>query len=742
MLPLFVITIFLGSALLFLVQPLIAKAVLPLLGGSPAVWNTAMVFFQGALLAGYGYAHALARARPRAQLTIHALVALGTLALLPIALPAWEPPAAAWPVFWLLGALTVAVGGPFFVLAANAPLLQFWFSQTTHLRARDPYFLYAASNAGSLLALLAYPLLLEPTVGLAGQRVAWSIAFGVFVALMLTCRVVAGRERAPHPEEASTPAPPDPDEGAPPLTWRRRLLWLVLAAVPSSLLLGATQYVTTDVAAVPLLWVVPLAIYLATFILAFSPRNRIGLDSIARLLPIVAIAIAVAFLLDARRPIAVLTAIHLLGLFLACLLCHTRLANDRPRATHLTEFYLLIALGGVLGGSFNALLAPVLFDVFAEYPIAVALACALIPRKPPRADEPKAEGIRRRVLDLALPAVLIGAMFWADWEFERAGIIGGVLIEIVLVGVPALACYAMSRRPPRFALAIAGLMLFGILDPDFGERTLLRTRTFFGVHTVTRTGTALGPALRLRHGTTAHGVQSETGTDRREPTLYYTREGPLGDVFRELRSRGEPLHVGAVGMGVGAVAGYARPGDRFTFYEIDPEVIWIARDWGRFTYLPGAPAGTIDVVVGDARLKLTDAPDDSYDLIVLDAFTSDAIPAHLLTVEALRVYLDKLAPGGLLAFHLSNQHLDLTSVVRGIAEAEGLPVRVRVDSPDPGPPPLLHHRVPSTWAIVAREAADLGGLRTSGEWLATAPDAPTRLWTDDYSDIFTILRWF
>lgn len=745
MLPLFTITIFLGSALLFLVQPMIAKAVLPVLGGSPAVWNTAMVFFQASLLAGYLYTHGLARLRRVPQASVHVVVALGCLALLPIGLPAWDPPASSWPIAWVLGALAVAVGAPFFLLASNAPLLQLWFSRTSHFQARDPYFLYAASNAGSLLALAAYPVLVEPLLGLRAQRLAWSVAFAVFVALMLACRVVAWRaaRSGEHPAERSD----EPDEpAAHPVAWRRRLLWVLLAAVPSSLLLGATQYISTDIAAVPLLWVVPLAIYLLTFILAFAKRARVSTKSLARLLPIIATAMAVAFLLHARQPIAVLMAMHLLGLFIASMLCHQRLANDRPAPARLTEFYLLIAVGGVLGGAFNALLAPVVFDVVAEYPIAIALACALIPGARD-AEEPASTRVKRRALDVALPALLIGALAFIDWQLDTVGIVGGLIIQLGLIGLPAAACYLMSKRPIRFALALAGLMIFSLFNDPYGERTLERHRTFFGVHTIVRDETPPeGDVLRLSHGTTTHGVQLAEGPNRREPTLYYTREGPLGDVFREMQARHDSLSVAAVGLGVGAAAAYARPDDSFDFYEIDPAVARIASDWARFTFLPDAPGDT-RVILGDARLKLEDAPDNAYDLIILDAFTSDAIPVHLLTREALQLYLRKLASGGVIAFHLSNRYLELTRVVDGLADAEGLTLRVRVD---PGPPDAsadaggleFPFRAPSTWAVLGRDTDALGRLATSGTWLPPDADSTPKLWTDDYSDILSLLLWF
>lgn len=725
MLLLYTLTIFLGAALLFLVQPMVARMLLPLLGGSPAVWNTCMLFFQAALLAGYLWAHASLRALgPRCQAAIHAPLMLLAILALPIALPAGEPPVEGTPIPWLLSALALAVGLPFLAVASAGPVLQRWFSATDHPAARDPYFLYAASNAGSLAGLLAYPALLEPLLTLRQQSTLFTAGYTLFALATLACALTLRK----GPASPTPAAPPTAADDAPP-TWRERALWILLAFAPSSLMLGATQYLSTDIAAIPLLWVIPLALYLITFILAFARRELIPLESVARLLPIVTVALALAFLLEARRPAWVLILLHLAMLFFGALLCHQRLAAARPRASRLTEFYLLISLGGVLGGVFNALAAPALFDTVLEYPIAIVLVCLLRPRT----GEPSSA--RRLLADLAAPAALAVYLLIAAEAVGPQGTSPGP-VRILAYGLPALGCFLLSRRVLPFGAAVAALLGVATLLPATGGRALLTERTFFGVH---RVGVELdGTTKVLYHGTTVHGVQMSDQEGRARPATYYHPAGPIGQLFAALQGDPRLDRVGLVGMGVGSLAAYGEPGQRWTFFEIDPAVVRIARDSGHFSYLADGRART-DVVLGDGRRSLARCPDGEFGLIVLDAFSSDAIPVHLLTREAVALYRSKLRPGGLLAFHISNRHLDLWPVLGAIARDLGMTGFIADDTA--GDDRFDHEgKTASIWVVLADAPAHGAPLLRTDLWQPFAPAAAGPLWTDERSNLLGILR--
>lgn len=747
MLPLFAIAIFMAAALLFVVQPMVARMVLPVLGGSPAVWNTAMVFFQAALLAGYLYAHLLTRRLgAKGQVIVHGVVLLLPLAALPIALPHWTPPATKFPVLWALLIFAVTVGLPFTVVATTGPLLQRWFSRTSHRSGQDPYFLYAASNVGSLLALLGYPFLFEPALGLRLQSVAWSIGYGVFALLAISCGVVMLRRPAPV-ESVTTSAEEVPDQAADkPVTWRRRVTWVALAFVPSSLMLGVTQHISTDIAAVPLLWVIPLSIYLLTFIIAFSATWRPGLGSSVKLFPVIACALAVAFLIQAREPAILLIVMHLVVLFLGAMLCHTRLADDRPDVSHVTEFYLLVALGGVLGGAFNAILAPLIFTQLLEYPIAIALVGLMMP---PRAKQgqglvpPKLD----HALDLIVPAAL--ALFLYLGAAALGSATHGLIGQLVMIGLPVLVVYLTSRRPIRFSLSLGAVLVLAELMPGMDARIVLRQRTFFGYYRVVEEpGSAEEPRrFRLLHGTTSHGVQLDDPRRADTPTSYYTEDGPVGDVMRFLQDR-RPTHRGAiVGLGIGSLAAYARKGDHLTYYEIDPAVREIAENERFFTFIPHAIArgAEIDYEIGDARLTLSRSPDDAFDFIVVDAFSSDAIPIHLLTTEAIELYFRKIRENGVLVLHISNRHLDLEPVVQAIAHRLGLKAIVRADNTEPEINPLA--RSASTWVVLARQGTDLTALRrmrgaaARGWWRPLEARPGLRAWTDDHADVMSVFIW-
>lgn len=712
------VTIFLGAALLFAVQPMAARTVLPVLGGSPAVWNTAMVFFQLALLGGYGWADASVRALGVArQAQLHAVLALATVALLPVLAPSDAPPADGSPVPWLLGTLGTMLGPFVLLLSANAPLVQRWFAASGHPTARDPYFLYAASNAGSLLALASYPLLIEPRTTLAQQWRWWSAGFALFAVLTAASALLATR-RARIIEEA-TPS-------APPISLRQRVRWLVLALVPASLLLAVTQLLSTDIAAVPLLWVLPLATYLVSFIVVFARRPPIPVAWTSAWLPYLAVPMALtSFVVLPGIPLPAIVVLQLVGLFAAAVTCHGRLAAERPPPARLTEFYFLLALGGVLGGALTALVAPLAFSWIAEYPLALVAACLLRPNASPIAT----------AREFSVPLVLGGVFFATLWAVPRLGVSDpwwSALIPYLAVSVLALLA---APRVWGFGLALATLLGLAQLAPEDRNRTLYRERTFFGVHRVVADPDGVWHSLA--HGATEHGRQPRIGSLRRLPTMYFHPSGPLGDVFRAWRSVGAGGPVAVVGLGTGTMAAYLQPGERLDFFEIDPAVVRIARDPALFSYLADSDAD-IRIVVGDGRRRLAEVPDGIYDLLILDAFSSDAVPVHLLTVEALTRYRRALTPSGVIVANQTNRHLDLVPVVGATGAAAGFEAVAR-DDRDIDDRARLLGKEASTWIALAPPGSPmLAALRAAG-WTGVAPDG-RRPWTDDHVDLIGALR--
>jgi hypothetical protein len=748
-LPLYTITIFLGAALLFLVQPMIARMLLPSLGGSPAVWNTCMVFFQAALLAGYAYAHWSVRLLgPRRQAAMHILLVLVPLLVLPVALRGGTPPAESSPIPWLLLALAATIGLPFVVAATGGPLLQRWFAATGHRAAGDPYFLYAASNAGSLLALLSYPALVEPLLTVGQQRWLWSGGYLAFALLTLGCGIIVLRSAASTgrgivaASAAASPAAGIASSAPAHVGARQRLLWVGLAFIPSSLMLGVTQYLSTDIAAVPLLWVVPLSIYLLTFIIAFSRRPRITVPLLSRILPLLAIALAIAFLIQAASPKSLLIVLHLLTFFVAALLCHLRLAQSRPATTHLTEFYLLIAVGGVMGGIFNALVAPLIFNSVAEYPIAIAL--ALLVRQPGAAAS-KGWANRPRWMrlsaDYAMPAAIGLLAFYGgyiafrlDGALRTLGVNDPLLGLLIVIGLPAFLCYLLSGRRIGLALGVGALFFVAILKSMTAGGVVYNERTFYGVHRVKYQG----PYVELVHSNTSHGVQSRLPEERFDPLAYYSRRSPIGEVFEQFQHTDLLRRVGLVGLGAGALAAYGQPGQHFTFHEIDPAVVRIARQY--FTYLEDTRTRW-DVKLGDGRLTLaTQISDGEYGLLVIDAFSSDAIPVHLITLEAMQLYMRKVGPGGIVAYHISNRYLNLLPVLERQAAALGLALIQREDRIDDA----ITARTgafTSHWVLIARQREDFGPLVRRVDWIPLSPSPRGPLWTDDFSNILSVFHF-
>jgi hypothetical protein len=736
-----VAAVFLAAALLFAVQPMSARALLPVLGGAPSVWNTCVVFFQTVLLAGYLYAHAgLARLGVARQAVLHCALLLALLPLLPPdGLAGSAPPDGASPSGWLLARLATSLGLPLLLVSSSAPLFQRWLHAGAG--ARNPYALYAASNAGSLAALLAYPTVIERWLGVEAQLRAWALGYAGLALLAIACALPLFGARGRSAEPAAAAPPQEQPGGDPPrreaLSGARRLRWVALAFAPSSLLLGTTRFLATDVAVVPLLWIVPLALYLVSFVLAFARERPIGRAAGARLLPIAGVVWALAWCTEATEPVLAVLAIHLLTLFVGALVCHAELAADRPEARDLTGFYLAVAAGGALGGAFDALVAPLAFDEIVEYPLAIVLVCLLAPAR--------GSGPRPRWSDVALaalPAAVAGGLLAAS---SLAGLEGPAR-RAATAGLPAILAYVLSDRPLRFALAIGGLVAVSGADASLRGAPLHVERSFFGVHRVTaRPPTpSSAPLHELYHGTTLHGAQRAdpaTGSPAApdEPLVYYHRAGPVGELFA---AKGpEIARVGVVGLGAGALAAYTGRGRDATFFEIDPAVARIAEDGRFFSHVAAARArgAEVRIELGDARRALG-ASDARFDLLVLDAFGSDAIPVHLLTREAFALYAERLAPRGVIACNVSSRSLDLEPVLAAVVAEGGLAGWIRRDTGVSPEESARSGRHPSEWVAIARARADLAPLLAGGRWQPLARGAATA-WTDDRADLLAALRW-
>ncbi len=770
MIAVFALTALVSASLLFLVQPMFAKMALPLLGGSPNVWIICMVFFQAMLLAGYAYAYLSTRwlSMPR-QVSLHALIVLAPLVALPIGISAVTAPLGdASPTLWLLSLLAVTVALPFLAVSASAPLLQRWFSLGNHAHSTDPYFLYVASNAGSVAGLAAYPALLEPLLKLGQQSEVWTGGYLVFIALLAVCAWVALRRAA----AGAVPVGPVPDElpidivadGA---HWRQRLWWIALAFVPSSLTLGVTTVLTTDIAAVPMLWVIPLMIYLASYILVFARERRYSLTLIQKAFPITVLTSVALIITGATQPVALIILIHLFTLFIVAMLCHGHLADLRPNVARLTEFYLFVSVGGVFGGIFNALVAPELFVRTTEYSLVIVLACvlhalrlqgrkgALERRRDRSATEEKPQKLKLSdvVLSLAVGMVTVGAIFFAAQLPDAARAFRILLIA----GVPILFGFLLSKRLLRFALCVVAIFVAGTFN-DFDQgRQLEAERTFFGIHRVTRIDSRAdeqGPRYAvnmLYHGSTMHGsqlVDPDSGKPAAPliPLVYYHRDGPAGDVLFGMQRSHPSVDVGLVGLGAGTMAAYGRAGEHYTFFELDPTVARIAEDPRYFSYLAAARARgvNVDVLLGDARLRLEKFPDASLDILVLDAFSSDAVPLHLLSREALSLYVTKLKRGGVLAFHLSNRHLELRDAVNRVALNLDLHTLWRSDVNRSAARLDQIMRRNSEWLLASRLRGDLeqiAAARPAAGWQFISAKKSLHVWTDDYSDIWSVFRW-
>jgi SAM-dependent methyltransferase len=690
------------------------------------VWLTAVMFFQASLLLGYLYAHGLVRWIPvRWQWGVHGALMLGALFFLPIALPeGYSPPAVRYPGLAVVGLLALVVGLPFVILSANAPLLQSWFARSRHPLSHDPYFLYVASNFGSLLALLSYPLLWEPRLRVMEQARLWAWAFAGVWLLATACGLVARKRGGDL--SGSSPLREE-EEGSP--SWRMRLLWLGCAFVPSSFLLGVTNYLTSNVTPVPLLWVIPLSVYLWTFMIAFARKRVLSSALVGRVVPLMATGLALLLILESSEPAVLLALFHLVVFGTVALLGHLRLAETRPSPSHLTEYYLWIALGGVLGGVFNGLLAPVIFRGLVEYPLALVLGCVLVPWR---------KGELQRwgtwLYPVAVFLVTVGVHYGAYYARMPSGWFQAGLT----LGVPLLLAFLMSPFPLRFALSLGAVLLVaGFMSSSAGGKVLLTQRSFFGVHRVAERGN--GRYLALIHGVILHGIQSTDPARKNVPLAYYYPTSPLGRALRALNQGGGPYKVGIVGLGTGASACYGRAGDEYVFFEIDPVVVELARDSGYFSYLANSRA-RIRYVLGDARITLAKEPDAYYDVLVLDAFSSDSIPAHLLTLEAVKIYLRKLKEDGILLFHISNKYLNLRPVMANVAGELGLPCFLYDDTLVDDEEERLG-KFASTWVLMGKTLeGPMKVVARSPRWEPLKPQPGYRVWTDDFYDIVSVFR--
>jgi hypothetical protein len=624
--PIFIAAIFAGSFLLFLIQPMVARMALPRLGGAPAVWNSAMLVYQALLLGGYAYAHAIGRLPPRRQVMIHLAVLAVAALWLPLGLSSAMPGAGASPTLWVPWLLAVSIGPLFFAVSAQAPLLQRWFALSRP--GSDPYPLYAASNLGSFGGLLAYPLLVEPGLTLAGQSLLWTAGYGALVLLVAAVAITS----VPASTRAMARAPA---QAGAPVTLRDRAQWIMLSALPSGLILATTTHLTTDIIAMPLIWVVPLGLYLLSFSIAFASRSVIA-DTIERAFALVIVVAAGMVSVAGTLHPLLAGGMDLLLLFVVSVTLHRELYRRRPDPSRLTGFYLAMSFGGVVGGAFCALVAPMLFDWVYEYPLLILLAGIAAPRATSAGDaKPSPWRVRWTCLAALLLSLIAGNL-----------LIPGLPQPIRLVALAALAILARSIAVDRagFGACLLALMLGigGWQTVAISATEGARARSYFGVYSVTQT-----PAARmLTHGTTVHGIQLRSPGCERTPTSYY---GPTSGVGLAMEAAptlfGADARIGVIGLGAGTLACYARPGQDWRFYEIDPAIATIARDPRSFTFLsrclPAAP-----IHIGDARLTLGSERGAPLDLLVVDAFSSDAVPAHLLTLEAMEIYRARLASAG------------------------------------------------------------------------------------------------
>ena len=675
----YAVTIFVSAFLLFLVQPVTAKQILPWFGGSATVWTTCLVFFQTTLLLGYAYADwTVRRLAPRSAFRLHVALLVASVVLLPIVPGAfWKPLGTENPSWLILGLLTATIGLPYFLLSTTSPLVQAWFAR--RFPGRSPYRLFALSNLASMLALVGYPFLLEPWVVTRAQAWGWSIGYVLFVVLCAAAGWVTLRAQAvgtaASADGKDAPATGSLADEAPP-TLARQLLWITLAATGSILLLAVSNHITQNVAAVPLLWIVPLSLYLLTFILCFDGtgwyKRDIFLSMVAAALGVMAWTQADPSL---AHELAIQIGVFCVGLFLACMFCHGELVRLKPAPRYLTRFYLMISLGGAVGSVLVGILAPLVLPGYFELAAGIVL-CALL----------------------------------LLWQVRRDHPVFGILGIVALL--VAIGCGVWTVR-------------------EFYDGTIAASRNFYGVLRVWQAGADDSARRTLIHGTIMHGNQYRDPQLRKEPTTYYTATSGIGRAIDSMHPRVEPLKVGIIGLGTGTIATWGAKGDIYRFYDINPQVVEVAkRD---FTYL-GDSEATIETPLGDARLVLEREPPQGFDVLAIDAFSSDAIPVHLITAEALQIYRKHMKPSGIIAFHVTNRFLDLVPVVEALANAQGLAIAWVSDDGDGN----LASR--SDWVLLSADPAALKKPAIADAVTEIAPRRDWRLWTDDFNNLVQVLK--
>ena len=718
---LFVATILTGSFLLFLVQPMIARMALPQLGGAPNVWNSAMLVYQALLLAGYWYAHRLSRLPFKRQARIHLALYVAALVTLPVGLVSLPSPQPGTEVFWVPALLALSVGPVFFLVSAQAPLMQRWYGLNP--QAGEPWALYAASNLGSFAGLIAYPLLAEPLLSIQVQSWAWSAGYVLLLVLIALCARARWSEQTAQVEQSAERVPP-----------RRLAMWILLAAVPSGLMLSTTTHLTTDIFAMPLLWVIPLGIYLFSFVIAFSDNRLAARVISSSIWPVLLLVGGMAMISQGSNGfLPVIGSVSLL--FFVCIALHSRLYDLRPEPAQLTGFYLAMSAGGALGGLFTALIAPLVFDWVWEHPLLVLAAALLVPRSD-LLDWTRLRGLQPELKNLAMAMAALTAL-GLTWMLHDANQYGDNESRRVIL-IPALALVGLILVPWR-GLAVA--LLAGIMLAQGGVNTIsdsregVRTRSYFGVYTIRD-----HPESKLRtlaHGTTLHGQQSLDPAMKCMPLSYY---GPgsgvaIGFANASRLFAGTP-RLGVVGLGTGSLAGLARPGQAWTMFEIDEAVLNLSRQ-GKFTYLRDC-APQAKVVLGDARINLGKVRAGSFDLLAIDAFSSDSVPLHLLTSEAFGVYLDALAPQGIMFVHISNRYMDLEPPIAAEVKRRGLHAAVREDVP-----PAESPWTGSTWIAITRDPGQLKALSAAAPAMSwRVLEAPAhKPWTDDHASILPYVTW-
>ncbi|PKL42332.1 MAG: hypothetical protein CVV41_14420 [Candidatus Riflebacteria bacterium HGW-Riflebacteria-1] len=760
MLVLYSATVFLSAFLIFLVQPMIGKMILPLVGGAPAAWNSCLFFFQALMLAGYGYAHfSLRRLGLYRQALTHLLLMVGALILLPISFDraATVPED---PSLWLIVRLFKSAGLPFFVLTALSPLLQFWFSRTGHQKADNPYFLFAASNLGSFAALLLYPTLVEPSFDLAVQAKIWSGGFALLIVMLVACRLTVKSETADTAEIESTDQAP---------SYETMLKWLVAALFPSALLLAATQFITADISPVPLLWIIPLAIYLLTYVMAFSTWN-LAPAHIKKLFFAAVMVFPVAYY-KLNTNLWVAAPLHLAILFTISLYCHTYLARNRPSVRHLTLFYANISLGGAVGSLLISFIAPLLFTSSAEYPILIILSCYLtrhftLAEAADKTEERPDESLVLTVIMGTYAAAMfaaiesIGFAKFLQHNAHNIGInpeIGFLRTTVLFLIEKQNSCKTLAmilvtilplltlRKLPRINLAMftmVCLVLTTIWQTGNAPIKLCSMRNFFGIKDVRLS--IEDQMVSLIYGSTVHGRQSLNLESMFDPLDYYHRNGPVGSAFRQLFSHKPDLKAGILGLGIGSLLAYSKPGNEFTFYEIDPQVIKIANNTDYFSYL-ATFKGRSRIVCGDGRRMIEKSQEAYYDMIFLDAFSSDSIPVHLMTLEAMRMYFSRLKPDGVIVINIANRYLDLKPMLAALANQlslYGLYSLDRVfDQNDPG-----NFGRSVTEYVVLTESLQVATELKKCEYIdwqnLRNNIAAGKVWTDSYSSLYSLLQPF